>query len=387
MLVNPTLPTPDPTSQQHMQKMLQYLQSLITQREPITFADYMKAALYAPGLGYYSAGRIKFGKEGDFVTAPEISPLFGQCLALQCLDILSKQPQKIILEFGAGSGKLAQQILESLQQQEALPDQYYILEVSADLRERQQTYLQQQLPHYVDKITWLNQLPSEPFDGVIIANEVLDAMPVELFKYSHDQGILQGYVTLQANVLQPVWQPASPELKKAVEELNVQFTDGYTSEINLNISPWIKSLNTILNSGAIFLIDYGFPAHEYYHIDRSMGTLMCHFHHHNHTNPYLLPGIQDITAHVDFTAVAQAADVNHLQIAGFTHQAGFLLNCGITHLLNTSHSLVDKYRLNQQVMLLTSPSEMGELFKVIGLTKGIETELRGFQQFNQLNRL
>lgn len=382
-----TLPSPDPISLAHQHKVQAHIAKQITNSGPIAFSEYMQQALYAPGLGYYSAGRQKFGPAGDFVTAPEISPLFGHCLARQCAQVLEKITDGCILEFGAGSGKLAEDILQYLAQINCLPKHYYILEVSADLRERQQQHLKAALPNYFDNIIWLNQLPEQDFKGVILANEVLDAMPVELFHINKDQAVEQAFINYQEGEFQPHWQTANNDLKTAVEKLDSAFATGYTSEVNLHIEPWIKSLAETLKQGAIFLIDYGFPAHEYYMPDRHMGTLMCHFHHHNHDNPYILTGIQDITAHVDFTAVADAADNNHLQIAGFTTQAAFLINCGITELLTSHTDIAARYNTNQQLMMLTSPSEMGELFKVIALTKDFDADLVGFSQFDQRNRL
>lgn len=340
----------------------------------ISFARYMEMALYTPGLGYYSAGATKLGENGDFVTAPEISSLFGQCIAKQCEQVL--QPSDSILELGAGTGKMAVDILKTLQ-----PKRYYILEVSADLKERQQQLLQTQVPELYDRIEWLSSLPEKnSFSGIIVANEVLDALPVHRFRLDKN-GIQEIYVRKGKEGLEFCYDiPSSPGLLEAVKNLQdgiLKDIQDYESEIHLSIPPLINSLADSLHRGLMLFIDYGFPAHEYYHPDRNCGTLMCHHQHRSHENPLILPGEQDITAHVDFTAVAYAAVNAGLQVKGYTDQASFLLGCGLMNLAETSkqHPL----KLSQEIQKLTMPHQMGELFKVIGLTKGLdEIDLMGF---------
>lgn len=379
------LPLPDPESKQHSMQLLQLIQDRI-QQGPFSFADYMQTCLYEPGLGYYSAGCEKFGPQGDFVTAPSMTPLFAQCLGQQCLEVLAPLQGGSILEFGAGGGELAQGILDFLEQHGQLPENYFILEVSAQLQQRQRAYLQQHAPQHVERIHWLSQLP-ENFKGIILANEVMDAMPVERFHISQD-GHFQLVVGCEDDTLS--WKASPPQSKKLNEKIQTIsqilpadcLRQGYTSEINLTISPWIASLSQCLSQGVILLIDYGFPEAEYYHPQRNEGTLMCHFQHYAHGDPLIYPGIQDITAHVNFTDVAQAATDNQLDILGFCNQAAFLLSLGLLEKTDN-----EDFRAKQQVKRLTMPHEMGELFKVIALGKQVEQSLTGFTIQNQSYRL
>lgn len=353
---------------------------------PITFARYMELALYAPGLGYYSAGAKKFGADGDFVTAPEISPLFSKCIAYQCQQILTELNGSDILEIGAGSGAMATDILLELEKLNALPQHYYILEISADLKQRQQELLKHKIPHLFNKVIWLDSLSNLQLSGVILANEVLDAMPVHKFKIDHS--IKEFYVDYKNDEL--CWhldKPSSAQLIKAIEQLGSELAEGYESEINLLIKPWIKSLSNVLKSGLILLLDYGFPRHEYYHPDRNQGTLMCHYQHQAHSNPLLNPGLQDITAHVDFTAVAEAADTCDLNVAGYTNQANFLVNCGLLNLIADNSDPTTQWQVSQQIKKLLMPSEMGELIKAIALTRNFDTLLLGFNINDKRDRL
>ena len=350
----------------------------------ISFEDYMNLALYAPGVGYYSSGATKLGSAGDFVTAPEISPLFGRTLAQQLWQISQHLTQFNILEFGAGSGKLARDILLELEKSAALPEKYFILEVSADLRERQQSHLKQEIPHLADRIEWLEQLPGQ-FTGVVLANEVLDAMPVHIVRW-HADTVLERGVTWQND--QFAWQDRAiqdQELLTTAQQLTPGINPAnqpidYVSEINLAAVHFMRSLASTLQQGVILLIDYGFGLSEYYHPQRNQGTLMCHYRHHAHDDPFYLPGLQDITSHVDFSAITQAGQSGGLALLGYTTQAYFLLNCGITGILaqtsaeDTSHYLPQ----SSQVQKLVSPAEMGELFKVIAFGKNFSEPLSGF---------
>jgi SAM-dependent MidA family methyltransferase len=380
------LPSPDPLATAHSQRLSDTLQTILAQSGgAIPFIDFMDYVLYAPGLGYYSAGSVKFGTSGDFITAPQLSPLFSQCIAQQCQQVLATlNGQGSLLEFGAGEGVMAADILQTLAHLDCLPKEYIIIEVSADLRERQQAMLQRRVPDLFSRIHWLNSLPPPPFKGVILANEVLDAMPVHRFQLE-EQEINEFYVGHDGT--QFIWKimPTSHgALRAAVEALRPHLSNGYISEVNLNIVPWLKALAEILTTGLILIIDYGFPKHEYYHPQRHQGTLMCHYRHHAHDNPLILPGLQDITAHVDFTAVAQAAQSVGLQVNGYTNQANFLLATGLTDLLSESQDDMTTYlRLAQQVKLLLLPSEMGELFKVIALTRHWDGTLLGFERDEQ----
>lgn len=344
----------------------------------ITFAQYMHQALYAPSLGYYNAGATKFGVGGDFITAPELGSLFAKCLAVQCEQILASLPVRNILELGAGSGKLACDLLQSMQ-----IDNYYILELSADLRQRQQDRITKLYPQFANKIHWLDALPTNSFVGVILANEVMDAMPVTRFNFA-DNKLQECYVTIKDGCFVTTLGDASENLIEAFNdaELTNYISQPYTSEINLWLSAWIRALEESLDRGAIILCDYGFPRSEYYHPQRYNGTLMCHYKHRAHDNPLVYVGLQDITAHVDFTAVAEAASACELEVAGYTNFASFLLNCNITKFLTPGN-----IKQAQELQTLSSPSEMGELFKVIALTKNIEVELLGFENLDKCHTL
>lgn len=371
---------------EHQQQLFKYLKNFCQHHGGwISFADFMHIALYAPGLGYYSAGMTKFGKEGDFVTAPEISPLFSQSIANFCIPILKTLKNSSILELGAGSGKMAATLLQHLTQKDCLPEKYTILEVSADLKERQQQYLKTHCPNFYSRIEWLSALP-HTFNGILLANEVLDAMPVHLFQISDNQTILEGGVYCDDTWRLSFKETQNSALINAVTALSIPLQAGYTSEINLQLAPWLASLSDCLNQGVMLFIDYGFPRHEYYHRSRHMGTLMCHYQHHAHPDPLQHIGLQDITAHVDFTALALAATQCGLDVAGYTHQAGFLLGNGILDLAQ-SNDPKQQWAHSAQIQQLTHPHEMGELFKAMALTKNIEMPLTGFDMFDLRHKL
>ena len=354
----------------------------------ITFAQYMALALYAPCFGYYRNTLPKFGKEGDFITAPEVSPLFGACLAVACARTMAAMYSAgskaiTLIEFGAGSGKLAVHMLQALDDRGSLPEQYYIVELSAVLQARQMYYIQQQLPHHLfERVKWLTTLPNERLDAIVIANEVLDAMPVHRFQQSDK--LEEVYVTrndrCQAGGFS--WfaaAPSSSRLVAHVEQLGIVFPDGYCSEVNLNINGWLASLSDFLNRGLVLLIDYGFLRQEYYHPQRSSGTVMCHYRHHSHSDPFIHIGCQDITAHVDFSHVRDAALANGFEIMSYSTQADFLIDCSLLEVAQaqfTDEDVVAQYEIGQQIKQLTLPSEMGELFKVMALARNINLEIR-----------
>ena len=371
------LPPPSPDALAHSQRVTAHLRSLIDAAGGwIPFSRYMEAALYAPGLGYYAAGAMKFGAAGDFVTAPEMTPLFGRTLAHAIAPVLAETHGEV-LELGAGSGRLAADMLGELARLNALPARYLILEVSADLRARQQAALARDVPQLAERVHWLDTLP-EHFNGAIIGNEVLDALPVELVHWTADGPLARGVVVEGDRF---AWQDrpiADPVLRARADALNL--APGYTSEINLAADALIASLAECLARGLILMIDYGFGKSEYYHPQRHMGTLRAHVRHHALDNPFYLPGLADLTAHVDFSAVARAGMAAGLELAGYTGQAGFLLNSGLTELLmQTPPTDVATYLPQANaVQRLVSPAEMGELFKVIGLSKGSVAPLAGF---------
>ena len=342
----------------------------------ITFARFMELALYAPGLGYYSAGARKLGAAGDFVTAPEISSLFGQTLARQLAQIIQLTAGDI-LEAGAGSGRLALQLLLELEALDALPSHYFILEVSADLRARQQQLLASLAPHRLERVQWLSTLPPS-FSGAIIGNEVLDAMPAHLVAWRDDAIFERGVISQDNHFGWSERELTQGHLYDAAQRIAPPAP--YLSEINLAAPAFIASLAETLQSGVILMIDYGFGTGEYYHPQRAQGTLMCHYRHHAHADPFYLPGLQDITAHVDFSAITQSGLTHGLELLGYTTQANFLINCGITDILSkTPADNIKAYLpLAAQAQKLISPAEMGELFKVIALGKNLDAALMGF---------
>jgi len=376
--IHSTLPVPNDLALAHSRQLTKYIAEQIDiAGGAISFEKFMQLALYAPNLGYYSADLRKFGESGDFITAPELSPLFSQCLAHQCIQL---SEYNNILEFGAGSGEMALGILNELQRLDKLPEHYYIVEISESLKQRQQEKLQS----FKERVIWLEHLP-EQFEGIILANEVLDAMPVKRFHIAENGEIQEWFVSLKEkeneNCFEWTLQPADEILEKAVRNLNQNLPANYSSEINLFLNPWIQSLGEILKKGAILLIDYGFPRREYYHPQRDQGTLMCHYRHYAHGDPLLYIGLQDITAHVDFTAIAEAAQQASLDLIGYTSQGDFLLQGGLLHLMTNFEELPMQERLKvaQQIKQLTLPHEMGELFKVIGLSKNLDIQLPAFR--------
>ncbi len=346
----------------------------------LPFSRYMELCLYSPGLGYYSAGSQKFGAAGDFVTAPEISTLFGRCLARTCSGVLAELGRGDILEFGAGTGTLAATLLAELEGLGRLPEQYLILERSGELRNRQRETLRRMAPRLFERIAWLDGLPEGGFRGVLLANEVLDAMPVERFRWN-DGGIERFHVECQGDAFGwCVREAHDADLVAAIRRLENDpgLLPGYVSEINLLLSPWLQGIAGVLERGLLLLVDYGYPRREYYHPQRRGGTLMCHYRHRAHENPFLWPGLQDITAHVDFTAVAAAAE---LDVLGYTNQAYFLLDCGLDGLLQAAGPTdsVSYLRQAQEAKSLILPGEMGERFKCIGLGRGLEDPVPGFR--------
>lgn len=352
----------------------------------IAFARFMELALYAPGLGYYTAVGPQFGEAGDFVTAPELSPLFARCLARQCRELIGRMGRAELFEAGAGSGAMAADLLLELEALESLPDRYLILELSGALRARQQDTLRRKAPHLVDRVRWLDELPPKGFRGVVLANELLDAMPVERFRVT-EAGVTRLAVAWEQDRF--VWraQPADAPIRSRIEPLGL--APGYTSEINLHAEGWVRSVAERLEQGVMLLIDYGFPHAEFYHPQRTGGTLMCHYRHRAHDDALALVGLQDITTHVDFTAVAEAGCAAGLSVLGYTSQAAFLLACGLEEFAAQSDPADTRAHLalTQQIKKLTLPHEMGELFKVIALGRGIEGPLRGFALQDRRGRL
>lgn len=382
---------PSPAELEHSKQLEKKIQKAILAQDNqwLSFASFMQMALYEPGLGYYVAGMRKFGEQGDFVTAPEISSIFSQCLANQCQQVLTQlrnnhpEDECYILEFGAGSGIMAADILLSLASQNCLPDKYFILEVSPDLISRQQVLIQQKCPDLFSRVEWLSCLPKAgEFSGVVLANEVLDAMPVHLFTMEENNVIELG-IKYENNEFF-LAQNATEKLDLNLSAIRLE--NGYCSEVCFAINPWLKDLSNAMARGVVLLIDYGFPESEYYHPQRNQGTLMCHYKHYAHADFLTHIGLQDITAHVDFTAVATAAQNTGFELSGFTTQADFLMAAGLQSLV-MSEQVAERFQQAQEIKKLVLPSEMGELFKVIALSKNFDDPLLGFSGVDHRHRL
>lgn len=358
----------------HPMTLPEALKTTLHQHGAIPFAQFMHLALYSPEFGYYTGSRLPIGRNGDFITAPELTPLFGQTLANACLPVLTALHAPIMLEFGAGSGRLCVDILSHLETQAALPESYYILEVSASLKARQAHLIHTEIPHLASRVQWLTQFPSQPFSGILIANEVLDAMPVHRI-VTTDNGLYESYVQLTPEgSLHECFKPCTnPRLLAYVSEHLPDLPVPYSSEVNLFLDGWLQACSDFLDSGMVLLLDYGFPRHEYYHPDRDQGTLMAHTQHKAHADVFLNPGEQDITAHVDFTHVAEAGLSAGFNVSAYTNQASFLLAHGLLNLLDNLPQSPARTKATQAVKYLTHPSEMGELFKMMALTKGLES--------------
>jgi SAM-dependent MidA family methyltransferase len=387
------LPVPDEAALAHSAALVARLREAISRRGGcIPFRDFMSRVLYEPGLGYYSAGAAKFGPAGDFITAPEISPLFSYCIARQCGQVLAMHPGGVILELGAGSGNMACHILRALRDADCVPSRYWILEPSADLRDRQRRLISESVPDFMDRVTWLDALPDEPFVGMILANEVLDALPVtrvvlrsgkiyELGVAWHGDGF--------------AWRrcEATEQLQaRALDVLAVDkglLPDGYRTEINTDLPGWLAAVTARLEAGAMLAVDYGYSRREYYHPQRVDGTLICHYRHRAHSDPFFHPGLQDISASVEFSAVAEAGRACGLELAGFNTQAHFLMGCGINDLIATEcrTNPVRLTQLSREAKYLMLPGELGERFKVIALSRNVSRPLLGFSVVDHRSRL
>jgi len=351
----------------------------ITNDGPLPFSRFMEMVLYEPGLGYYSAGLQKFGPGGDFVTAPQLGDIFARCLATQINQVARSLGEYEIIEAGAGTGVLAADLLRTLQDQHP-PQRYRILERSAHLRQVQRETLAELVPHWLDRIDWLDTPPEKPWRGVFLANEVLDALTVERFCITPSGG-------RQLQVCDGpdgfTWHegPCPDNLQKKIEEtlstLEDRPTAGYRSELNPNLAAWLEAVSGNLEQGLALFIDYGYTRRDYYAPHRSAGTLVCHYRHRMHGDPFQWPGLTDISASVDFTALAEAADECSFEVCGYTTQAMFLLGCGLENIMAGFDTLseVERLRMNNQVRRLTMPGEMGERFQVMALGRGLDDDL------------
>ncbi len=381
------LPEPDAAAREHSARVVAAVRAEIERNGGwLSFARYMQLVLYAPGLGYYVAGARKFGAEGDFVTAPETTPLFGRALSMQVARILANTTGREILELGAGSGALAAQVLTALSALDASPSRYMILEVSPDLRERQRATIERSAPLHLERVEWLDSLPLK-IDGAVVMNEVLDAIPPHVIVRRDGEWFERG-VAWRDN-LQWEEQPLAGAALRELATERFPGADDYVSEVNPAAEALVEDVGRRLVAGAMLLIDYGFPQVEYYHEQRGTGTLMGHYRHRAHSDPFLWPGLSDITAHVDFTAMALAGERAGLHVAGFAPQAGFLLGCGILDRLSEcgDPTSIDYLREAAAVRTLTSPAEMGELFKVLALAKSNDIAWPGFAVTDRSHRL
>jgi SAM-dependent MidA family methyltransferase len=370
-------------AERHCGRVREHLQQLIAVADGfLTFERFMAAALYAPGLGYYSGGAEKLGAGGDFITAPELSRLFGACVAVQCAQILPHLDSGVILEVGAGTGRLAADVLTRLDQAHQLPAQYRILEVSADLRDRQRRFLAQSAPKYLDLIRWIDTPPEEAYEGIVIANEVLDALPAARFRWYPDRVEELG-VQYREQQLVAAARPAPAIITEDCRKLERDaggWDSGYVSEYCPQLIDWTRAVTRSLSRGAALWIDYGLPRAQYYLRERHEGTLLCHFRHRAHDDPFFCPGLQDITAWVDFTRLAEASRECGFDLAGFTTQAHFLAGCGIDQEMHRLAGDDQKAfaRLASEARRLMLPGEMGERFKVMGWLRGLDLPLTGF---------
>ena len=385
------LPEPPSELKQHSLRLSERINESLQAQGCISFSDYMEMALYEPGLGYYSAGLHKLGKTGDFTTAPELGPLFAGCLAQQAAEISEKIGEYDVLEIGAGTGQLAIDFLRQIPQQ-AAPRRYLILERSGDLRSVQKNRVEHEVPQLANLVTWLDEPPSEDWQGLLIANEVVDALAVERFQVNGGE-IKQLCVERPAGEFQWTSTVAAAELESAVRHIESYtgetLEDGYRSEIQLQLPAWLQTVTASMSRGLALFIDYGHPRREYYRPERTDGTLMCHYRHQAHDDPFFWPGLQDITAWVDFTALAEAADQCGLEVDGYSSQAMFLLGCGLETVLQARVGESDDggLALGAEARQLTLPGMMGEKFQVMGLGRGLDFEPRGFSLLDLRYRL
>lgn len=390
------LPEPDADARAHSARLTDLIRAEIAaQGGAIPFSRYMELALYAPGLGYYSAGSRKFGEAGDFVTAPELGPVFAECVAEAVAPVLrGLGAGAAFFELGGGSGAFAEAALRRLDALEALPAEYLLLEPSADLRERQRERLQATLPPALfARLRWLDGPPERRWRGVLFANEVLDALPTPRFAVREGQVFEEHVVVDAAGAFARVDQPADALLAGAVRHveayLETPFADGYRSELLPQLPYWVQAVGGLIEAGAMLFVDYGYPRAEFYLPERRDGTLVCHYRHRAHGDPFHLPGLQDLTAFVDFTALAEAGVNAGFDFAGYCSQASFLLGNGLAGRLEAIDALedeVERHRRRQEVKRLTLPGEMGERFQVMGFER--DADLRAaFAQGDLTRRL
>jgi len=381
------LPEPPDDLKQLSDELSEVIRQEIRTEGPMPFSRYMEMALYQPGLGYYSAGLHKLGEKGDFITSPELGSLFAGCVARQIEQVAAQLGKYDILEIGAGSGRLAADILQLIDEP-LQPRRYLILERSADLRKVQREHLATNAPQCLDRVEWLDRPPEEEWQGVILANEVIDALAVERFRATKS-GVEQICVVAACDTFGWSSRPAPSRLASAFSNLGVELQSGYQSELNLQLPGWLSAVTRSMRRGLALFIDYGYPRSEYYLDERTDGTLICHYRHRAHDDVFFWPGLQDITAFVDFTALAEAANLNGLQVEGYTSQVMFLLGCGLEQVLANQVALSEDegMSVNTQARQLTMPGMMGERFQVMGLGRNLDFSLSGFEFLDLCHRL
>lgn len=378
----PDLPAPDPDAARHSEGLAAMIRGEIAgSGGGIPFSRFMELCLYAPGLGYYSAGSTKFGAAGDFVTAPELGPLFAGCVATAVAPVLQQLgPEAEFLEIGGGSGAFAEIMLKRLLAMDALPARYAILEPSADLRERQRERLGRSLiPPVFDLVEWLDGPPEQSWNGVLFANEVIDALPTPRFTLRDGEVFEEGVALGEDGRFVRSDRPADALQAAAVRHLEctlgTPFPDGYRSELLPQLPYWVQAVMGGLEAGAMLFVDYGYPRREYYLPQRDQGTLRAFYRHQTHNDLYAWPGLQDLTASVDFTALAEAGTHAGFDLAGYCTQASFLLGNGLPQLLQEAEERASEtqlQRLRNEAKQLTLPSEMGERFQVMGFSRDVE---------------
>ena len=360
-----------------------------TNRQALTFGQFMDLALYDSEFGYYTAGTRTVGPGGDFITAPEMGNLFGRTLASKLAESLSgfDSPLKLY-EFGAGSGKLAVQILHELNKLECRISEYAIIELSPVLRNAQQKTVCQIEKHLGEKVKWYDHLPPQGMKGIVIANEVLDAMPVELFCMEKNE-LLQGFVVeSDTGFALEFRNECEADFEASFAALDLpEVTQPYISELHCRAEAWLRTIANHLDCGSILITDYGFPAHEYYHTERSQGTLICHRRHHVLYDPLSYIGCQDITAHINFSNLARIAVESGMEVNGFTSFAAFLVDAGIECGELKNRSEMEKAQMLNEFIALVTPSEMGEIFKVIEFTKNFDSTITGFETADRSHSL
>jgi SAM-dependent MidA family methyltransferase len=381
-----SLPSPSPDAAAHSHELAERIANAIAEEGGwIPFSRYMELALYAPGFGYYAAGARKFGAGGDFVTAPELTPMFANCIAMQARQVLERTGGDI-LELGPGTGILAADLYGELKAHGVAPPRYRLLEVSPELRERQRARIAERHPGDLDRFEWIDRLPAR-IDGLVVANEVLDVLPCALVHRTGNEILERGVVLTEAGF---AWEDAAlpdGELKRRAQAVIPAGDYEYLTEVNFAAEGLVRTVAAALGRGLALFIDYGYARNEYYHPQRSMGTLRCHYRHRYHNDPFFLPGLQDITSHVDFSAMALAAESAGAEVMGYTTQAHFLISCGLGVMVSGGDPsmTLSRLKVTSAVHRLISPSEMGELFKVLGIGRGIESPLQGFQSARPLS--